>query len=72
MKAGVVALVRRYHFWLLAALIVVLLSWGWGRVTERRGDQRVAFRPAAARCGVAGRLRYCVYRDQRGTNGDLV
>jgi pimeloyl-ACP methyl ester carboxylesterase len=72
MKAGVVALVRRYRFWLLAALIVVLLSWGWGRITERRGDQRVAFRPAAARCGVAGRLRYCVYRDQRGTNGDLV
>lgn len=63
---------RRYRALLLAALVVVLLAWGWSTITARRGAQRVAFRPAAQRCGASGPLRYCVYRDRQGTNGDLV
>jgi pimeloyl-ACP methyl ester carboxylesterase len=32
----------------------------------------VSFRSAEETCGTSGSLRYCVYRDRRGTNGDVV
>ena len=32
----------------------------------------MSFRPAVQRCDRSGPLRYCVYRDAAGTNGDVV
>lgn len=59
--------------WLLAAGLVAGLSyWAWGDVTRTRGAQNVIFVPAAKTCGSSGALRYCVYRDRRGTNGDVI
>ena len=65
-------LTRRYRYWLIAALIVALIYYAWGQVTRTRGSQRASFRPAEQTCDAAGRLRYCVYRDPRGTNGDII
>lgn len=63
---------RPNRYWLIAALVAVLLYYGWDQLTQRRGNQVVAFRPAAQSCGSDGPLRYCIYRDQRGTNGDVL
>ena len=65
-------LTRRYRYWLIAALIVALIYYAWGQVTRTRGSQRASFRPAEQTCDAAGSLRYCVYRDRRGTNGDII
>ena len=64
---------RALHRWLLAAAVaIVLLYVAWGEVTRTRGAQKVAFVPAEQTCHESGPLRYCVNRDRRGTNGDLV
>lgn len=64
---------RARNRWLLAAaLVIALLYFAWGEVTRTRGAQKVAFVPAEQTCGSSGPLRYCVYRDQAGTNGDLL
>jgi len=63
---------RPNRYWLIAALVAALLYFGWGQLTQRRGNQVVAFRPAAQSCGSDGPLRYCIYRGQRGTNGDVL
>lgn len=63
---------RPNRYWLIGALVVAILYYAWGQVTQRRGDQVVTFRPAAQSCGTDGPLRYCIYRDQRGTNGDVL
>lgn len=65
-------LTRPYRYWLVAALIAALIYYAWGQITLTRGDQKVSFRPAEQACDAAGSLRYCVYRDRRGTNGDIV
>lgn len=57
---------------LIGGLVIAMLYFAWGQITQRRGDQVVAFRPAAQSCGSDGPLRYCIYRDQRGTNGDVL
>ena len=56
----------------MAALLIAGLYYGWGEITRSRGDQEVAFRPAAQSCGAAGALRYCVYKARGGTSGDIV
>ena len=61
-----------YRYWLVAAIVAALIYCAWGQITRTRGDQKVSFRPAAQVCGATGRLRYCVYRDRRGTNGDIL
>lgn len=63
---------RPYRYWLIAALLAALIYYAWGEVTRTRGAQKVSFRPAEETCGTSGSLRYCVYRDRRGTNGDVV
>ena len=63
---------RPYRYWLLAVLLVAALYVGWGEITRSRGNQAVAFRPAAQSCGAAGTLRHCVYTARGGTNGDIV
>lgn len=63
---------RPYRYWLVAVVIAALIYYAWGQITQRRGDQAVSFRPAAQSCGGAGSLRYCIYRDRRGTNGDIL
>ena len=63
---------RPYRYWVVGAVIAALIYCAWGQITQRRGAQKVTFQPAAQTCGVAGSLRYCVYRDRRGTNGDVV
>ena len=63
---------RPNRYWLAAALVAILLNYAWGQITQRRGDQVVSFRPATQTCGANGSLRYCIYRDRRGTNGDIL
>jgi len=63
---------RPYRYWFIAALLAALIYYAWGEVTRTRGAQKVSFRPAEESCGTSGSLRYCVYRDRRGTNGDVV
>jgi len=57
---------------LVAALTAAGLYWIWGEVTRPRGRQRIAFTPADETCATDGPLRYCVYRDRTGTNGEIV
>ena len=66
------ALARPARYWLLATLLAALTYWAWTSITRTRGNQKVSFQPAEEACGVVGSLRYCVYRDRRGTNGDIV
>lgn len=63
---------RPYRYWLVGAILAAFLYYAWGQLTQTRGAQKVSFRPAASQCAAAGPLRYCVHRDQRGTNGDIV
>ena len=63
---------RPYRYLLIAALVGALIYYAWGEITRTRGSQQVSFRPAEQACGASGPLSYCVYRDQRGTNGDIV
>ena len=63
---------RPNRYWLIGALIVAMLYYSWGQVAQRRGNQVAAFRPAKQSCGNDGPLHYCIYRDQRGTNGDVL
>lgn len=66
------ALERPHRYWLVAALLAAVAYWAWTSITRTRGSQKVLFSAARETCGVAGSLRYCVYRDRRGTNGDIV
>jgi hypothetical protein len=59
-------------YWLLALLLVVTINFAWTEITRTRGAQKVSFVPAEQTCGEAGPLRYCVNRDRRGTNGDIL
>ncbi len=63
---------HRYRYWLLAVVLVVFGYYGWTKITQTRGDQQVSFRPAEQVCETVGSLSYCVNRDRRGTNGDIV
>jgi pimeloyl-ACP methyl ester carboxylesterase len=63
---------RPYRSWLFAILVAALTYYLWTEITKTRGDQKVTFRRAAQTCGTVGALRYCVYRDRRGSNGDIV
>lgn len=71
-RAARLMMTRRYLYWLIAAIIAALIYYAWGQVTRTRGAQKVSFRPAEEACDTSGSLRYCVYRDRRGTNGDVV
>lgn len=61
-----------YRYGVIAVVVAGLAHAGWTEITRTRGDQKVTFAPAERTCDVAGALRYCVYRDRRGTNGDVV
>jgi pimeloyl-ACP methyl ester carboxylesterase len=63
---------RPYRYWFLAILFAISSYYAWMEITRTRGAQKVSFRPAEQSCGMDGSLRYCVYRDGRGTNGDIV
>ncbi|WP_296218243.1 alpha/beta hydrolase-fold protein [uncultured Sphingomonas sp.] len=71
-RAARLMMTRRYLYRLIAAIIAALIYYAWGQVTRTRGAQKVSFRPAEEACDTSGSLRYCVYRDRRGTNGDVV
>lgn len=63
---------RSLIFLLTILLLTSLLAYAWTAVTRTRGDQKVTFRAAQQKCDVAGALRYCVYGDSAGSNGDVV
>lgn len=71
-RVGRSILKRPYRYWLFAALLIVLVYCAWAGITRTHGSQKVSFRPAVQSCETSGSLRYCVYRDRRGTNGDIV
>lgn len=61
-----------HRYWLLAILLVTVTHYAWGAITRPWGDQKVSFVPADQVCATDGPLRYCINRDKRGTNGDIV
>ncbi len=63
---------RRWVRFALLGLLAALLYFVWTRISVPQGNQKVAFSPAKKECGLVGRLKYCVYRAQSGTNGDIV
>lgn len=65
---------RRVWVWRLAmlGLVLGLGLWGWMRLNQPLGEQRVSFAPAVAQCGSHGALRYCIYRSAGSRNRDLV
>ncbi|OWK31021.1 putative esterase [Sphingomonas dokdonensis] len=71
-RAARLMMTRRYRYWLIAATVAALIYYGWGEITRTRGAQKVSIRPAEEACGTSGSLRYCIYRDPRGTNGDVL
>jgi S-formylglutathione hydrolase FrmB len=60
------------RYWLIALLLVVAGNFAWSEITRTRGAQQVSYTPAEQTCGTVGQLRYCVNKDRRGTNGDIV
>lgn len=63
---------RPYIYGLVAAFLTALIYYAWGEITQTRGAQKVSFSPAEETCSASGSLRYCIYRDRRGTNGDII
>ena len=59
-------------YWILTIVSALLLNYGWDQLTRTRGAQKVDFLASEEKCAATGELRYCVYRDRRGTNGDIV
>lgn len=73
MFARVLSILRRPLVLGFAALVLIaLLHHGWSRLTRPWGAQAVDFRPGAETCGESGALRYCIYRAEQGTNGDVL
>jgi pimeloyl-ACP methyl ester carboxylesterase len=66
------SMIFRHPKIVILLIIFILLYIGWGQFTKQRGAQKVAFRPAAENCGAAGKLRYCSYTSDAGTNGDII
>ena len=71
-RAASSILKRPYRSWLLAILVAASIYYAWTEITKTRGAQKVSFVPAEQACGTAGPFRYCVNRDRRGSNGDIV
>jgi pimeloyl-ACP methyl ester carboxylesterase len=65
-------LTHPFRYWLIAIILAGLAYLLWTEVQRKHGAQKVSFRRAAQFCGTVGSLRYCMYRDRRGTNGDIV
>lgn len=66
------SLSRRRVVLAVLVIAVIALAWAWNALTRPQGSQRVSFVPALAECASDGPLRYCIYRGQGGTNGDVV
>lgn len=65
-------LISPHRHWVVAILLVSVANSAWGAITRPPGDQKVTFVPADQVCGMDGPLRYCINRDKRGTNGDVL
>jgi pimeloyl-ACP methyl ester carboxylesterase len=63
---------KSYGKWLMLAALIVAGYYAWTQLTARHGNQKVSFIPANKSCHNSGRLNYCIYRAQSGTNGDVV
>ena len=63
---------KRFRYLLFGSLLLGILYAGWTQLTRTRGAQVVSFTAANRECDVAGQLRYCVFTDPGGTNGDIV
>lgn len=64
--------VRAHRYWLLFGFVVLLTYYGWTELTRTRGSQEVVFKAAEKDCKTSGPVRYCVFRAQGGTNGDIL
>jgi S-formylglutathione hydrolase FrmB len=56
---------------LVCVASLLCLYWGWSKLTSPYGDQKVDYTPAAKECFAEKAFRYCIYRAQQGTNGDV-
>lgn len=66
---------KRRRLWWALTLVLLLAAAGyaaWSQLVKPRGEQEITFKPAHAQCGSEGPLRYCVYRDAGGVNGDVL
>ena len=66
------ALKRSYAYLIAVVVLAVLVTQAWKEFTRRRGNQEASFRAAQTSCGATGLLKYCVYKDPAGVNGDVV
>jgi pimeloyl-ACP methyl ester carboxylesterase len=58
-------------WWILLFILIALwTTWNW--LTTPKGTRKVAYVKAAEDCGAIDRLKYCVYRAQAPTSGDVV
>eukprot|EP01013_Petalomonas_cantuscygni_P028616 TRINITY_DN5267_c0_g1_i1.p2 TRINITY_DN5267_c0_g1~~TRINITY_DN5267_c0_g1_i1.p2 ORF type:complete len:232 (-),score=4.34 TRINITY_DN5267_c0_g1_i1:724-1419(-) len=73
LRSGAQTLLRPpYRYWLLATLFAAFAYYGWTEITKTRGNQKVSFHPTEQKCSEIDSLLYCINRDRRGTNGDIV
>lgn len=63
---------KPYRKWLILILLLLAGYYGWTKITAPQGSQKVSFIAAKKSCHAAGRLNFCVYRAQAGTNGNVV
>lgn len=63
---------KRYRILWILIILAACSYFAWSEITRTRGAQNVSFNGADKSCGSLQRLRYCVYQDPSGTNGDIV
>jgi S-formylglutathione hydrolase FrmB len=52
-------------------VFILLLYFGWNKLTSPYGDQKVDYHPSSKECFVENYYRYCIYKATQGTNGNI-
>ena len=63
---------KSYLKWLTVTFLIIAGYYAWTQITTPQGNQKVSFIPASETCHISGRLKYCIYRADSGTNDDVV
>ena len=56
------------HFLAVLAIVVYLL---WNKLTSPYGDQIVSYQPANKECFQEEKFKYCVFKSEQGSNGNI-
>lgn len=63
---------KSHRKWLITILLLAGAYYAWSQLTAPQGVQKVSYIPARKSCHSAGQMKYCVFRSEAGTNGDVV